>query len=118
MVGKSEKRNGRTVGCLSHAKKLHLLQIVVRDINDYFQGIESHVGVAGGSPCIVGTRIPVSLSKLGDSAQAKQNCFKRILRYALKTSLMPGLMFSATRARLSNKSSKMKMTSHNIALLF
>jgi uncharacterized protein (DUF433 family) len=33
----------------------------VRDINDYFQGIESHDGVAGGSPCIVGTRIRVWL---------------------------------------------------------
>jgi uncharacterized protein (DUF433 family) len=33
----------------------------VSDISDYFQGIESHDGVAGGSPCIVGTRIPVWL---------------------------------------------------------
>ena len=34
---------------------------VARDLGDAFPGIETSVGVAGGEPCIVRTRIPVWL---------------------------------------------------------
>ena len=41
------------------AEKAQLLQWVVRDLGDAFPGIESLLGVMGGEPCIVRTRIPV-----------------------------------------------------------
>ena|SRR5207249_4321208 len=44
---------------MSRAEKAQLLQAVVRDIGDAAPGIESTPGVAGGSACIVRTRIPV-----------------------------------------------------------
>ena len=46
---------------MTRAEKAQLLQRLVRDLGDAFPGIESRAGVAGGDPCIVRTRIPVSL---------------------------------------------------------
>ena len=44
---------------LTRAEKAQVLQWVVRDLGDAFPGIESTLGVCGGEPCIVRTRIPV-----------------------------------------------------------
>ena len=44
---------------MTPAEKAQLLQWVVRDLGDAFPGIESILGVMGGEPCIVRTRIPV-----------------------------------------------------------
>jgi len=56
---------------MTPAEKSQLLQWVVRDIGGAFPGIESTLGVCGGDPCIVRTRIPVWLlvqaKKLGTS---------------------------------------------------
>jgi len=46
---------------LSRAEKAQVLQWVVRDLGDAFPGIETHVEVCGGEPCIVRTRVPVWL---------------------------------------------------------
>lgn len=46
---------------MTRAEKAELLQWVVRDLGDAFPGIESSLGVCGGEPCIVRTRIPVWL---------------------------------------------------------
>jgi len=46
---------------LNSAEKAQLLQWVVKDIGNAFPGIEKHPTVAGGSACIVRTRIPVWL---------------------------------------------------------
>ena len=46
---------------MSRAEKAQLLQAVVRDLGDAYPGVESTVGVSGGEPCIVRTRIPVWL---------------------------------------------------------
>ncbi len=56
---------------MTPGEKSQLLQWVVRDLGDFFPGIESNPGVCGGEPCIVRTRIPVWLlvqaRKLGSS---------------------------------------------------
>lgn len=44
---------------LNRTEKAELLQLVVRDLGDAWPGIESILGVCGGEPCIVRTRIPV-----------------------------------------------------------
>lgn len=44
---------------LARAEKAQLLRAVVQDLDDAFPGIESTLGVCGGDPCIVRTRIPV-----------------------------------------------------------
>jgi uncharacterized protein (DUF433 family) len=44
---------------MTRAEKAVLLQWVARDIGEAFPGIESNIGVCGGVPCIVRTRIPV-----------------------------------------------------------
>jgi uncharacterized protein (DUF433 family) len=44
---------------LNRSEKAELLQLVVRDLGDAWPGIESILGVCGGEPCIVRTRIPV-----------------------------------------------------------
>jgi len=44
---------------MSRAEKAQLLQWVVNDLGEAFPGIETTVGVSGGEPCIVRTRIPV-----------------------------------------------------------
>jgi uncharacterized protein (DUF433 family) len=41
------------------AEKAQILQWVVHDLGDAFPGIESNLGVCGGEPCIIRTRIPV-----------------------------------------------------------
>src|SRR5918997_6556436 len=46
---------------MTRAEKAQLLQAVVRDLGDAYPGVESTVGVSGGEPCIVRTRIPVWL---------------------------------------------------------
>src|SRR3972149_3496237 len=46
---------------LTSAEKAQLLQSVVRELGDAFPGIQSTLGVCGGEPCIVRTRIPVWL---------------------------------------------------------
>ena len=44
---------------MSRAEKAQVLQWVVRDLGDAFPGIESALGVSGGEPCVVRTRIPI-----------------------------------------------------------
>jgi uncharacterized protein (DUF433 family) len=44
---------------LTRAEKTQLLRVVVQDLEDAFPGVESILGVCGGEPCIVRTRIPV-----------------------------------------------------------
>jgi len=51
----------RLLAAMTRAEKAQLLQAVVRDLGDAFPGIESILGVSGGEPCIVRTRIPVWL---------------------------------------------------------
>jgi len=46
---------------MNRAEKAQVLQWVVRDLGDAFPGIDSTLGVCGGEPCIVRTRIPVWL---------------------------------------------------------
>jgi uncharacterized protein (DUF433 family) len=46
---------------LSRAEKAQVLQWVVSDLGEAFPGIESAVGVCGGEPWVVRTRIPVWL---------------------------------------------------------
>jgi uncharacterized protein (DUF433 family) len=46
---------------MTRAEKAQLLQWLVRDLGDAFPGVESQLGVIGGDPCIVRTRIPVWL---------------------------------------------------------
>jgi len=47
------------VSKLSRSEKVKLLQILVRDLSDEFEGIEKTEGVCGGSARIRQTRIPV-----------------------------------------------------------
>ena len=49
----------KLLAAMSRAEKAQLLQWVVQDLGDAFPGIESVLGVCGGDPCIVRTRIPV-----------------------------------------------------------
>ena len=51
----------RLLAEMTRSEKAQLLQWVVRDLGEAFQGIESNPGVCGGEPCIVRTRIPVWL---------------------------------------------------------
>ena len=44
---------------LSRAEKAQVLQWIVQDLGGAFPGIERLTGVAGGTACIVRTRIPV-----------------------------------------------------------
>ncbi len=44
---------------LSRAEKVKLLQLLVRDLSDEFEGIEKTPGICGGSARIANTRIPV-----------------------------------------------------------
>ena len=44
---------------LSRAEKAHLLQLLIKDIDNSWSGIEKTPGVAGGDACIMRTRIPV-----------------------------------------------------------
>ena len=44
---------------LSRAKKMQILQWLIKDFSDDFPGIESNPQVCGGAACIVRTRIPV-----------------------------------------------------------
>jgi len=47
------------INFLSIAEKVHILQRLVFDLTKTWPGIEKRPGVAGGSACIVRTRIPV-----------------------------------------------------------
>ncbi len=47
------------VSKMSRSEKVKLLQWLVRDLSDEFEGIEKTEGVCGGSACIEKTRIPV-----------------------------------------------------------
>ena len=49
----------RLLAGMNRAEKAQLLQWVARDIGDAFPGVDSNPSVAGGEPCIVGTRIMV-----------------------------------------------------------
>ena len=49
----------KLLGGMTRGEKAQLLQWVVSDLGDAFPGIESKIGVCGGEPCIVRTRIPV-----------------------------------------------------------
>ena len=44
---------------LSRAEKAQLLQWVINEGCESLPGIESRVGVCGGEPCIIRTRIPI-----------------------------------------------------------
>jgi uncharacterized protein (DUF433 family) len=44
---------------MSPTEKLHLLQLIARDLGGATLGIESTPGICGGEPRIAGTRIPV-----------------------------------------------------------
>ncbi len=44
---------------MSPGEKAQILQWVVRDIGNLFPGVESHLNVCGGVPCVIRTRIPV-----------------------------------------------------------
>lgn len=44
---------------MSPTEKLHLLQLIARDLGGATPGIESTPGICGGEPRIAGTRIPV-----------------------------------------------------------
>lgn len=46
---------------MTRAEKVQLLQWLVSDLGEAFPGIETRVGVSGGEPCIIRTRIPVWL---------------------------------------------------------
>ena len=48
-----------TIMTLSRGEKVKLLQLLVRDLSDEFEGIEKTQGVCGGRACIRKTRIPV-----------------------------------------------------------
>lgn len=47
------------VSKMSRSEKVRLLEILVRDLSDEFEGIEKTEGVCGGSARIRQTRIPV-----------------------------------------------------------
>jgi uncharacterized protein (DUF433 family) len=47
------------VSKMSRSEKVELLQWLVRDLSDEFEGIEKTEGVCGGAACIRQTRIPV-----------------------------------------------------------
>ncbi len=47
------------VSKMSRSEKVKLLQWLVRDLSNEFEGIEKTEGVCGGSACIEKTRIPV-----------------------------------------------------------
>jgi uncharacterized protein (DUF433 family) len=47
------------VSKMSRSEKVKLLQWLVRDLSDEFEGIEKTEGVCGGSACIEKTRITV-----------------------------------------------------------
>lgn len=49
----------KLLSAMTRAEKAQVLQWVVRDLGEAFPGIESNLGVSGGEPCIVRTRIPV-----------------------------------------------------------
>jgi uncharacterized protein (DUF433 family) len=49
----------KLIAGLTRAEKARVLEWIVRDLADVFPGIEVTTGVAGGEPCIAGTRIPV-----------------------------------------------------------
>ena len=44
---------------MSLTEKVHLLQLIARDLGGATPGIESTPGICGGDPRIAGTRIPV-----------------------------------------------------------
>ena len=52
---------------LNRAEKVHLLQILGRDIGQAWPGVEKTVGVVGGEARIVRTRIPVEAQILEDN---------------------------------------------------
>ncbi|MHB8970333.1 MAG: DUF433 domain-containing protein [Pirellulaceae bacterium] len=49
----------KEVDALSRADKTRLLQRIMQELGDAFPGIETNLGVCGGEPCIIRTRIPV-----------------------------------------------------------
>jgi uncharacterized protein (DUF433 family) len=53
------QRAEEIISTMTPAEKAQVLQWVARDFSGAFPGIESIPDVAGGTPCIVRTRIPV-----------------------------------------------------------
>jgi uncharacterized protein (DUF433 family) len=49
----------RILAAMTPAERAQVVQWFARDLRDAFPGIESTLGVCGGEPRIVGTRIPV-----------------------------------------------------------
>jgi uncharacterized protein (DUF433 family) len=50
-----------TISTLSRIEKIELLQLLVKDLTDEFEGIQKNPNVCGGVACIRQTRIPVWL---------------------------------------------------------
>lgn len=50
-----------TIATLSRGEKIELLQLLVKDLTDEFEGIQKTPNVCGGVACIRQTRIPVWL---------------------------------------------------------
>ncbi len=57
--GAALRATEKLLASLSRAEKAQVLQWVARDLGDAFPGVEQTLGVSGGEPCIVRTRIPV-----------------------------------------------------------
>lgn len=55
----------KLLAVMTKGEKALLLQWVVRDLGDFFPGIENIPGVCGAEPCIVRTRIPVWVLEQG-----------------------------------------------------
>jgi uncharacterized protein (DUF433 family) len=49
----------KLLSTMTRAEKLQLLQWVVRDLEDFYPGIQKTPTVCGGAACIADTRIPV-----------------------------------------------------------
>ena len=68
-----------SLAALTRAEKAQLMQWTVRDLGEAFPGIESRLGVCGGEPCVVRTRIPVWLleqaRRLGASEADLLHCY-------------------------------------------
>ena len=64
---------------LTPAEKAQVLQWAARDLGGAFAGVESTLGVCGGEPCIVRTRIPVWIleqaRRLGTSEADLLRCY-------------------------------------------
>ncbi len=65
------ERAEELIASMTPAEKAQVLQQIVQELGGVVPGVETHPDVAGGEPCIRGTRIPVwvlvQAKKLGAS---------------------------------------------------